>query len=267
VYLDISYLPPDHVRRKLPSMYEQFKELADVDITAGPMEVGPTCHYVMGGVRVDADTTQATVKRLFAAGEVAGGMHGSNRLGGNSLSDLLVFGRRAGLHAALYAKNFSGALTVDSGQIEQAARQMLAPFERSGGENPYAIQSELQETMHALVGIIRNEPELKEALKRIERLKERARKVHVDGHRQYNPGWHTALDLESLLTVAECSAVAALERKESRGGHTRDDHPYTDDTWGKVNVVLRWKDARVQVSREPLPEMPADLKALFQERK
>jgi succinate dehydrogenase / fumarate reductase flavoprotein subunit len=194
-------------------------------------------------------------------------MHGSNRLGGNSLSDLLVFGRRAGLHAALYAKNFAGALTVDSTQVEQAARAMLAPFERAGGENPYAIQSDLQETMQSLVGIIRNENDLKESLKRIEALKARAAKVRVDGHRQYNPGWHTALDLESLLTVAECSAVAALERKESRGGHTRDDHPYTDDTWGKVNVVLRLKDGRLQVSREPLPEMPAELRALFQERK
>ena len=268
VFLDIcTRRPADYIRKRLPSMYHQFKELAGVDITAEPMEVGPTCHYVMGGVRVDADTTQSTVKGLFAAGEVAGGMHGSNRLGGNSLSDLLVFGRRAGLHAALYAKNYSGALAVDTAQIEQAARQMLAPFERSGGENPYAIQSELQETMQTLVGIIRNEPELKEAIKRIEQLKERARKVHVDGHRQYNPGWHTALDLESLLAVAECSAVAALERKESRGGHTRDDHPYTDDTWGKVNVVLRFKNGRVEVSREPLPEMPAELKALFQERK
>ena len=268
VFLDINTRrPADYIRKRLPSMYHQFKELANVDITTEPMEVGPTCHYVMGGVRVDADTTQSTVKGLFAAGEVAGGMHGSNRLGGNSLSDLLVFGRRAGLHAALYAKNFAGALTVDAGQVEQAARQMLAPFERTGGENPYAIQSDLQETMHTLVGIIRNEAELKDALKRLEQLKARATKVRVDGHRQYNPGWHTALDLESLLTVAECSAVAALERTESRGGHTRDDHPYTDDTWGKVNVVLRLKDGRVQVSREPLPEMPAELKALFQERK
>src|SRR5256712_159410 len=220
-----------------------------------------------GGVRVDADTAQSTVKGLFAAGEVAGGMHGSNRLGGNSLSDLLVFGRRAGLYAALYAKDFGGTLVVDSGQVEQAARQMLAPFERTGGENPYAIQSDLQDTMQALVGIIRNEADLKEALKRLDVLKARAVKVRVDGHRQYNPGWHTALDLDSLLTVAECSALAALERKESRGGHTREDHPYTDDTWGKVNVVVRLKDGRIQVSREPLPEMPPDLKALFQERK
>jgi len=268
VFLDINTRrPADYIRKRLPSMYHQFKELANVDITKEPMEVGPTCHYVMGGVRVDADTAQSTVKGLFAAGEVAGGMHGSNRLGGNSLSDLLVFGRRAGLHAALYAKNFAGALTMDTTQVEQAARQMLAPFERTGGENPYTIQSDLQETMQTLVGIIRTEPELKEALKRLEQLKERAKKVRVDGHRQYNPGWHTALDLDSLLAVAECSAVAALERKESRGGHTREDHPYTDDTWGKVNVVLRLRNGRIEVSREPLPEMPPDLKALFQERK
>jgi succinate dehydrogenase / fumarate reductase, flavoprotein subunit len=268
VFLDIcTRRPADYITKRLPSMYHQFKELAGVDITKEPMEVGPTCHYVMGGVRVDADTTQSTVKGLFAAGEVAGGMHGSNRLGGNSLSDLLVFGRRAGLHAALYAKDFGGALTVHAEEVEQAARAMVAPFERAGSENPYAIQSDLQNTMQELVGIIRREPELVEALKRIELLKTRARNVHVDGHRQYNPGWHTALDLESLLTVAECSAVAALERKESRGGHTRDDHPYTDDSWGKVNVVLRLRNGRLQVSREPLPEMPAELKVLFQERK
>src|SRR5947199_3144012 len=268
VFLDIATRrPADYIKKRLPSMYHQFKELAGVDITKEPMEVGPTCHYVMGGVRVDADTAQSTVKGLFAAGEVAGGMHGSNRLGGNSLSDLLVFGRRAGLYAALYAKDFGGTLVVDSAQVEQAARQMLAPFERTGGANPYAIQSDLQDTMQALVGIIRNEADLKEALKRLDVLKARAAKVRVDGHRQYNPGWHTALDLDSLLTVAECSALAALERKESRGGHTREDHPYTDDTWGKVNVVVRLKDGRIQVSREPLPEMPPDLKALFQERK
>jgi len=268
VFLDINTRrPADYIKKRLPSMYHQFKELAGVDITREPMEVGPTCHYVMGGVRVDADTAQSTVRGLFAAGEVAGGMHGSNRLGGNSLSDLLVFGRRAGLYAALYSKDFGGTLVVDSGQVEQAARQMLAPFERPGGENPYAIQSDLQDTMQALVGIIRNEADLKDALKRLDVLKARAAKVRVDGHRQYNPGWHTALDLDSLLTVAECSAVAALERKESRGGHTRDDHPYTDDTWGKVNVVLRLRDGRIQVSREPLPEMPPELRALFQERK
>jgi succinate dehydrogenase / fumarate reductase flavoprotein subunit len=268
VFLDIcTRRPADYIRKRLPSMYHQFKELAGVDITKEPMEVGPAQHYVMGGVRVDADSTAGTVAGLFAAGEAAGGMHGSNRLGGNSLSDLLVFGRRAGLHAALYAKNLGGQLAVDSQQVEAVVREALEPFSRAGGENPYAIQADLQETMQNLVGIIRKESELREALKRIEALKERAQKVRVDGGRVYNPGWHTALDLRSLLTVAECSALAALERKESRGGHTREDHPYTDDAWGKVNVVLRLRDGRIQVNREPLPEMPAELKALFQERK
>jgi succinate dehydrogenase / fumarate reductase, flavoprotein subunit len=268
VFLDINTRrSADYIRKRLPSMYHQFKELAGVDITREPMEVGPTQHYVMGGVRVDADSTQGTVAGLFAAGEVAGGMHGSNRLGGNSLSDLLVFGRRAGLHAALYAKNFGGQVAVDTAFVESVVRESLEPFERAGGENPYAIQADLQETMQKLVGLIRTESELKDALKKIEVLKERAGKVRVEGGRTYNAGWHTALDLRSLLTVAECSAVSALERTESRGGHTREDHPYTDDTWGKVNVVLRLRDGRIQVSREPLPEMPAELKALFQERK
>src|SRR5919106_737528 len=267
VYLDIaSRKAPDYIRKRLPSMYHQFKELAGVDITKEPMEVGPTCHYIMGGVRVDADTTQATVPGLFAAGEVAAGLHGSNRLGGNSLSDLVVFGRRAGLHAGLYAKNLAGALRIDQAEVESATRAMLEPFTRSGGENPYAIQAELQEVMQALVGIIRTESEMRQALGKIEGLKERARKVRVDGGRVYNPGWHTALDLASLLAVAECTTLAALERRESRGGHTRDDHPYTDDTWAKVNVVLRLRNGAVQVSREPLPEMPAELKALLQER-
>jgi len=268
VYLDIaSRRPADYIRRRLPSMYHQFKELAGVDITKEPMEVGPTCHYVMGGVRVDADSTAATVPGLFAAGEVAGGMHGSNRLGGNSLSDLLVFGRRAGLHAALYAKDFGGPLTVDAGQVEAVAREVLEPFSRAGGENPYAIQADLQETMQNLVGLIRSERELKEALRTIETLKARAKRVRAEGARTYNPGWHTALDLRSLLAVAACCAMAALEREESRGGHTRDDHPYTDDQWGRVNVVLRLRDGALQLSREPLPEMPAELRALFQERK
>ena len=268
VYLDIaSRRPADYIRRRLPSMYHQFKELAGVDITKEPMEVGPTCHYVMGGVRVDADSTAATVPGLFAAGEVAGGMHGSNRLGGNSLSDLLVFGRRAGLHAALYAKDFGGALTVDAGQVDAVARELVEPLARVGGENPYAIQADLQETMQSLVGLIRTERELKEALRKLEALKARAKRVRVEGGRTYNPGWHTALDLRSLLAVAECCALAALERKESRGGHTRDDHPYTDDQWGKVNVVLRLKNGTLQLSREPLPEMPGELRALFQERK
>jgi succinate dehydrogenase / fumarate reductase flavoprotein subunit len=249
-------------------MYHQFKELADVDITREPMEVGPTCHYIMGGVRVDADTTAATVPGLFAAGECAGGMHGANRLGGNSLSDLIVFGRRAGLHAALYAKNLGGRLSVDAGEIDAIARETLGPFSRTTGENPYAIQADLQETMQSLVGIIRKEAELQEAIKKIEVLKARAKKAGAGGGRTYNPGWHTALDLSSLLTVAECCAKAALERKESRGGHTRDDHPYADDTWGAVNVVVsQGADGSASLRREPLPKMPDELKALFQERK
>jgi succinate dehydrogenase / fumarate reductase flavoprotein subunit len=266
VFLDIfSRRPADYIRKRLPSMYHQFKELANVDITKEAMEVGPAQHYVMGGVRVDADSTQATVPGLFAAGEAAGGMHGSNRLGGNSLSDLLVFGRRAGLYAALYAKDFGGQLAVDSGQVETVVREMLEPFERSRGENPYAIQADLQDTMQTLVGIIRTESELRQALVRIEALKERAKKARAEGGRIYNNGWHTALDLRSLLTVAECSAVAALERQESRGGHSREDHPYMDDEWGKVNVVLRLRNGVLQVTREPLPAMPDELKALLKE--
>jgi succinate dehydrogenase / fumarate reductase flavoprotein subunit len=269
VFLDIcSRRPADYIKKRLPSMYHQFKELADVDITKEPMEVGPAQHYVMGGVRVDADTTAATVAGLFAAGEAAGGMHGSNRLGGNSLSDLLVFGRRAGLHAALYAKNLGGRLNVDGGLVEAVARETLEPFSRTAGENPYAIQAELQDTMQNLVGIIRTEEELKEALKKIEALKARAKKAGAGGGRTYNPGWHTALDLKSLLTVAECCAMAALERKESRGGHTRDDHPYSDDTWGTVNCVIKQGQAgELQLRQEPLPKMPDELAALLQERK
>jgi succinate dehydrogenase / fumarate reductase flavoprotein subunit len=268
VFLDIaSRRPADYIRKRLPSMYHQFKELAGVDITKEPMEVGPAQHYVMGGVRVDADTTQTTVAGLFAAGEVAAGLHGSNRLGGNSLSDLVVFGRRAGLHAGLYAKNLAGALRVDQAEVESTVLAMLEPLTRSGRENPYAIQAELQGVMHTLVGIIRTEAEMRQALTKIEEFKARAKKVHVDGGRVYNPGWHTALDLASLLTVAECTTRAALERKESRGGHTRNDHPYTDDAWGKLNVVLRLRNGAVQVSREPLPEMPAELRTLFEERK
>jgi succinate dehydrogenase / fumarate reductase flavoprotein subunit len=268
VFLDIhSRRSADDIKKRLPSMYHQFKELAGVDITREPMEVGPTCHYMMGGVRVDADTTRATVPGLFAAGEAAGGMHGSNRLGGNSLSDLIVFGRRAGLHAALYAKNLGGRVTVEAGQVDALAREALEPFSRSGDQNPYAIQHELQDTMQDLVGIIRTEGELKEALKRIEGFKARAAKVRVDGGRTYNPAWHTALDLRSLLTVAECVTLAALERKESRGAHTRDDHPKTESQWGKVNVVVRQKNGTIQVTREPLPEMPAELARLLQETK
>jgi succinate dehydrogenase / fumarate reductase flavoprotein subunit len=268
VFLDVSSRrPADYIKKRLPSMYHQFKELAGVDITKEVMEVGPTCHYVMGGVRVDADTTQSTVSGLFAAGEVAGGMHGSNRLGGNSLSDLLVFGRRAGLHAALHAKDFGGRLAADRAQLEAIARELLEPFTRSGNENPYAIQADLQEAMQDLVGIIRTETELRHALRKIEALKDRAKKVRIGGGRTYNPGWHTALDLQSLLTVAECVTLAAIERTESRGSHTRDDYPKTDAEWGKANVVVRQKNGTIQFTREPLPEMPAELRGLLEEKK
>ncbi|HEX9343600.1 MAG TPA: fumarate reductase/succinate dehydrogenase flavoprotein subunit [Actinomycetota bacterium] len=270
VFLDIaSRLDAESIRRRLPSMYHQFKQLADVDITKEPMEVGPTCHYVMGGVRVDADTEAATVPGLFAAGEAAGGMHGANRLGGNSLSDLLVFGRRAGLGAAEYAKGLAAAPRADPLQAEAMAAEALALFEREAGENPYTIQHDLQDTMQELVGIIRTEGELKAALEKLQVLKERAGQVRVEGNRQYNPGWHLALDLRSLLTVSECVALAALERKESRGGHTRDDHPKPDPEFGRLNMALRQKEpgGEIALAREPLPEMPDDLKQLFDEGK
>ncbi|HSB62059.1 MAG TPA: fumarate reductase/succinate dehydrogenase flavoprotein subunit [Vicinamibacteria bacterium] len=268
VFLDIcSRRPPDYIRRRLPSMYHQFKELAGVDITKEAMEVGPTCHYMNGGVRVDADTAATAVPGLFVAGEVAGGLHGANRLGGNSLSDLVVFGRRAGLHAALYAKDLGGRLATDTAQVATITGAIGAPFERRGGENPYAIQADLQETMQNLVGIIRREDELQEALTRIAALRERAGRVKVDGGLVYNPGWHTALDLHSLLTVAEVVTRAALERKESRGGHTREDYPFAADEWGKVNVVVRLREGAIGVTREPLLPMPDELRALLQERK
>ncbi len=267
VFLDIaSRRDADYIRRRLPSMYHQFKELADVDITKDPMEVGPTCHYAMGGVRVDADTAASTVPGLFAAGEVAAGLHGANRLGGNSLSDLLVFGRRAGLYAAEYVKSFKGSVAVNNDQVEQFARELLAPFENQGTENPYTIHSELQDCMQNLVGIIRVEAELKQALDKIHQLKERARKVKVEGHRQYNPGWHLALDLHSLLLFSEAATLAAIERKESRGGHTRDDYPNPDPKFAKVNVIVRKKNGEMVLAQEPLPEMPDELKALLEEK-
>jgi len=265
VFLDIaSRRDAENIKRRLPSMYHQFKELADVDITKEPMEVGPMAHYMNGGVRVDADTAATAVPGLFAAGEVAGGLHGANRLGGNSLSDLVVFGRRAGLYAAQYAKNFRGALTIDAGQVEALARECLEPFERRGGENPYAIHQDLQECMQSLVGIIRTEGELKKALEEIATLRERCRRIKIDGNRQYNPAWHLALDLHSMLTVSEAVTRAALERKESRGGHTRDDYPKTDSELGKVNVVVRQVRGDMTVSREPLPHMPDELKKLLE---
>jgi succinate dehydrogenase / fumarate reductase flavoprotein subunit len=268
VFLDIaSRRPAEYIKRRLPSMYHQFKQLADVDITSEPMEVGPTCHYVMGGVRVDAETQAATVPGLYAAGEAAGGMHGANRLGGNSLSDLLVFGRRAGLAAAEHALGLDGMPAVDEAQLAAISAEALAPFERGGGENPYTIQQDLQACMQELVGIIRTEGELKSALEKIAGLRERATRVQVEGHRQFNPGWHLALDLPSLLTVAECVTLAALERKESRGAHTRDDYPTAEAEWGKLRVALRRKpDGEVTVSREPLPDLPADLEQLFEEK-
>jgi len=267
VFLDIaSRRPADYIQRRLPSMYHQFKELADVDITKEPMEVGPTCHYAMGGVRVDADSTATTVPGLFAAGEVAAGLHGANRLGGNSLSDLLVFGRRAGLYAAEYAKSMKAPLSVNNDQIDGYARDMLAPFEANGSENPYKIHSDLQDCMQNLVGIIRVESELKQALETLQQLKQRSRNVKVEGNRQFNTGWHLALDLHSLLTFAEAATLAAIERKESRGGHTRDDYPSTDAKYAKVNIVVRKAGDSMTLAQEPLPEMPEELKALLEEK-
>ena len=248
-------------------MYHQFMELADVDITKTPMEVGPTLHYIMGGVRVDADSTQSTVPGLFAAGEVAAGMHGANRLGGNSLSDLLVFGRRAGLYAAEYAKRVAKMPRIDDRQVDTAATGMLAPFERREGENPYAVHADLTDTMQELVGIIRTRAELEEAITRIGRLRERAMRVGVKGSRIYNPGWHLALDLLTMLTVSEAIAMAALMRQESRGGHTRDDFPKPDQEWAKKNVVVRRRDGQLVLKSEPLPEMPPELRPLIGEDK
>ncbi len=267
VFLDVaSRRSADDIKRRLPGMYHQFKELADVDITKEPMEVGPTCHYVMGGVRVDPDTQAASVVGLFAAGEAAGGMHGANRLGGNSLSDLLVFGRRAGRYAAEHALGMGELPVLDEGQISETAAATLAPFERERGENPYALHQDLQATMQELVGIIRTEGELKSALEKLGQLQDRAATVRVEGNRQYNPGWHLALDLQSMLAVSECVATAALERKESRGGHTRDDYPKADPELGKLNMVLSRRDGKLDLRREPLPEMPEDLRQLFEDK-
>ncbi|OCB25544.1 fumarate reductase/succinate dehydrogenase flavoprotein subunit [Mycobacterium intracellulare] len=242
VFLDIaSRLTPAEINRRLPSMYHQFKELAGVDITKEPMEVGPTCHYVMGGVEGDADTGAATVPGLFAAGECSGGMHGSNRLGGNSLSDLLVFGRRAGLGAADYVRALSSRPTIGESAVEAAAKRALSPFEAPAGggpgENPYTLQLELQQSMNDLVGIIRNADEISEALARLDKLRERFKNLHVEGQRRYNPGWNLAIDLRNMLLVSECVAKAALQRTESRGGHTRDDHPSMDSSWRKLLLV------------------------------
>ncbi|GAA1974150.1 fumarate reductase/succinate dehydrogenase flavoprotein subunit [Kitasatospora viridis] len=264
VYLDVSSrLPAEEIIRRLPSMHHQFRELADVDITKEPMEVGPTCHYVMGGVEVDPDTAASpAVPGLFAAGEVAGGMHGANRLGGNSLSDLLVFGRRAGLHAAAYATGLTERPAVAEEQLAAARAEALAPF-GDGGEHPYALHQELQQTMNDLVGIIRRAGEVKQALERLAELRDRAARVGVEGHRQFNPGWHLALDLRNMLLVSECVARAALLRRESRGGHTREDWPAMDRDWRRSNLVCGLSGESVEVVRQPLPALRPDLLALF----
>jgi succinate dehydrogenase / fumarate reductase, flavoprotein subunit len=274
VLLDIAWIKDklpnaaEHIKKKLPSMYHQFMQLAGIDITKEAMEIGPTTHYIMGGIRVDGDSQMATAPGLFACGECAAGLHGANRLGGNSLSDLLVFGRRAGEFAARFARS-NGTVSVNPEQIETAARGALEPFERAGSpEGPYQVQETLQENMQDLVGIVRNEREMEEALACIESLKGRAERVAVHGNREYNPGWHTALDLPNLLTVAEAIARSALERKESRGGHFREDFPDKDPAYGAFNLVVRRAgDGEMQMSRAPIPPMPDELKAVIEEMK
>jgi succinate dehydrogenase flavoprotein subunit len=263
-YLDISHKPPDYVKKKLPSMYHQFKELADVDITTGPMEVGPTCHYMMGGIRVDAETGQSTVPGLFAAGEAAAGLHGANRLGGNSLSDLVVFGKRAGKAAAEHSSRVqSGAL--DSAQLEEAEREMLAPFERSDGEFPYEIHRDLQETMQSLVGIFRNEEDLQKALGELEKFKHRLESVRADSSRMFNPGWHLTRDLRSMVLISEAVTRSALARRESRGAHSRIDYPNLDDTWGKQNNIIVKRGDTMALEQRPVTDMPDELKEILAE--
>ena len=258
-YLDISHKPAEYVKKKLPSMYHQFKELADVDITKGPMEVGPTCHYMMGGIRVDAETAQSTVNGLFAAGEAAAGLHGSNRLGGNSLSDLLVFGRRAGLAAAEHAKKVSSpGLAI--AQIEEAERELLVPFSNTGSESPYAIHRDLQKIMQSLVGIFRTEEDLKKAFAELEDLKARAAKASVEGSRLFNPGWHLARELKSMLTISEAVALSALARTESRGAHSRIDFPNYDPVWEKKHNIIVREGSEMKRHESPVEEMPDDLK-------
>ncbi|KOV79180.1 fumarate reductase/succinate dehydrogenase flavoprotein subunit [Nocardia sp. NRRL S-836] len=264
VFLDVSTrLPAEEIRRRLPSMHHQFKELADVDITAQPMEVGPTCHYVMGGVEVDPDTGSSSVPGLFAAGEVSGGMHGSNRLGGNSLSDLLVFGRRAGAGASEYVRSMTERPVVADDAVTEARATALKPFQQEGGENPYTLHMELQQSMNDLVGIIRRAGEMEEALQRLEKLKQRARSLTVEGHQQFNPGWHLALDLRNMLLVSECVARAALLRTESRGGHTRDDHPSMDAEWRRKLLVCTASGDGAVVEEKPQIPIRSDLLDLF----
>jgi succinate dehydrogenase / fumarate reductase flavoprotein subunit len=263
VFLDIaSRRTPQEIVKKLPSMYHQFKELADVDITKAPMEVGPTCHYTMGGVRVDAETQESTLPGLFAAGEVAGGLHGANRLGGNSLSDLLVFGKRAGEFAAKYAARASKP-TIDEGEVQRVAGECLAPFARNDGENPYGIHEDLRAMMQKYVGIVRTEEDLKTALGELDKLRDRAARVKVGGNIQYNPGWHLALDLANMIDISEAVTRAALERTESRGAHTREDYPDSIDEWQAKNIVVRRKDGAVALAQEPHPGVPAELKELL----
>jgi succinate dehydrogenase / fumarate reductase flavoprotein subunit len=278
VFLDIAWIKErlpnaaEHIKRKLPSMYHQFKELAGIDITGEAMEVGPTTHYVMGGVRVDGDTQMSAVPGLFAAGECAGGLHGANRLGGNSLSDLLVFGKLAGEHAAKFAKE-NGAAAVNQAQVDETAKWALEPLERQdsgqdGVRNPYQIQKDLQEMMQSMVGIVRTESDLLTAIEKLQELKHRAQGVTAVGNREYNPGWHTALDLRPLLTVSEAVARAAIERKESRGAHFREDHEGKDPEWGKTSLVVRrGADGEMEVRRQEVPEPPEELKAIIEDNK
>ena len=274
VFLDIAWIKErlpnaaEHIKKKLPSMYHQFKQLADIDITKEPMEIGPTTHYMMGGVAVDAETQMSTLAGLFAAGESAAGLHGANRLGGNSLSDLVVFGQRAGEFAAKYAKDH-GAGQVNNSQVEEAARLALEPFERgAAGENPYAVQHDLQSMMQDLVGIVRVEEEIQRAIEGIEKLKARAAKAGIVGNREYNNGWHTALDLSNLLTVSEIIAKAAITRKESRGAHFRDDFPEKSEYWAQRNLrVVKGADGRARVEEVMVKDLPDELKQVIEENK
>jgi len=265
-YLDISHKPAEYVKKKLPSMYHQFKELADVDITKGPMEVGPTCHYMMGGIRVDAETAQSTVPGLFAAGEAAAGLHGSNRLGGNSLSDLLVFGRRAGLAAAEHAKRAS-ASSFDNSQIEPAEKELLAPFSNSGTESPYAVHRDLQEVMQNLVGIYRTKEDLEKAHVELEKLRVRAAKASVEGSRLFNPGWHLSYDLKAMLIVSEAVTHSALARTESRGAHSRIDYPNLDSVWEKKHNIIVRETGAMKRRESPIEAMPEELKQILAEDK
>jgi succinate dehydrogenase / fumarate reductase flavoprotein subunit len=274
VFLDIAWIKEklpnsvEHIKKKLPSMYHQFKQLADLDITKEPMEIGPTVHYVMGGVQVNGDNQMSSVPGLFAAGECAAGLHGANRLGGNSLSDLLVFGKRAGEFAAKFAKD-NGAGKINSSDIDAAARRALEPFERGpAGENPFTVQSDLQEMMQKLVGIVRVEQEMQQALSEIPKLQARAARAGIGGNREYNTGWHTALDLDNLLTISEIVAMACLERKESRGAHFRDDYPEKSAEWGKYNLrITKGPDGKPRIERMPVVSLTDEMKACIEEQK